>query len=248
MDEPPTGPRRLAFQPVFVILSSLVLFTVFWYFGRYAFFAKNLAGRFPETSLTPLYPFFYFCAASVFFRTICPLLCIKFVLKRRIRDFGYNPRGSGKKAWLYGVLFLSVLPFVVLASTTSSFQTFYPQFKGVFMHGADGPEVYWQHVVIFELVYMFLFLSGESFWRGYMVFGLEEDLGYYGILVMIIPYVMSHYDKPFLETMGAIVSGGVLGYLALQHRNFWLGVLVHWGVAISMDMMALYMLGVSIVH
>ena len=244
----PPERRKLRRQPVFVIVSSLVLFTLFWYFGRRRFFLEHLDGWFPKSDLTPLYPFFYFCVASVFFRTVMPLVCIKLVLKRRARDFGYALKGSGHMAWFYGVLFLSVLPFVWLASTTQPFQAFYPQFKGVFLQdGAGGVEVLWQHVVIFELIYGLLFLSGESFWRGYIVFGLEEELGDYGILFMIVPYVMSHYEKPFGETMGAIVSGFVLGYLALRHRNFWLGVLVHWGVAVSMDLLALHQLGVSIV-
>ncbi len=95
------GPtKRLVFQPAFVILSSLVLFTLFWYFGRRAFFIRHLDDLFPQTSFSPLYPFFYFCCASVFFRTIVPLLCIKLVLKRRASHFGYSLRGTGQKAWL----------------------------------------------------------------------------------------------------------------------------------------------------
>jgi membrane protease YdiL (CAAX protease family) len=136
-----------------------------------------------------------------------------------------------------------VLPFVYFASTTAPFQAYYPQFKGVISHS----QVHWEHVLCFELVYALLFISGESFWRGYMIFGLEERLGYHGILFMVVPYVMSHYEKPFFESMGAIVTGLVLGYLALKHRNFWLGVVVHWSVAILMDMLALKQLGVEII-
>ena len=74
-----------------------------------------------------------------------------------------------------------------------------------------------------ELFYGLLFVSGESFWRGYVIFGLREKYGYSGVPIMIVPYVMSHYGKPFFETMGAIIAGGVLGCLALRHNNFWLG-------------------------
>lgn len=240
---PPDQPPALRFQPVFVILSSIVLFTLFWYFGRRAFFMQHLAGRFPQSDLTPLYPFFFFCVMSVVYRMLIPMLLIKLVLKKRLTQMGYAVRGTGKVAWIYALLFAGMLPLVIYASTTPPFQAFYPQFKGVIFNG----QVLWEHVLIFESVYFLLFLSGESFWRGYMVFGLEEDLGYYGILFMIVPYVMSHYEKPFMETMGAIIAGSVLGFLALKHRNFWLGVLVHWGVAMFMDAMALYQLGVEIV-
>ena len=49
-----------------------------------------------------------------------------------------------------------------------------------------------------------------------MNFGLEEGLRYHGGLFVVIPWVMSHYEKAFVESMGAIVTGLVLGYLALK--------------------------------
>lgn len=241
--EPAAPEAGIPFRPAFVLVSALVFFTVFWYFGRKAFFLDHLVGVFPDTSLTPLYPFFYFCAMSVFYRTVLPVLCIKLVLKGRLRDFGFSPHGTWDGAWIYLVLFLCVVPLVWFASTTAPFQAFYPQFREVI----QGGQVLWEHVLAFELVYGLLFLSGESFWRGYLVFGLEPHLGKTGVLVMVIPYVMSHYEKPFLETMGAVITGTVLGLLALRHRNFWLGVVVHWSVAMLMDVLALRALGVEIV-
>lgn len=246
-DASPEAPAEtapgIAFRPAFVILSSLVFFTVFWYFGRKAFYHQHLNGAFPETELTPLYPFFFFCVMSVVYRTVLPILCVKLVLRRPLSEFGYGFRGTWQGAWIYGALFVAVVPFIVLAASTAPFQAYYPQFREVIVHG----QVKWEHVLAFELVYGLLFLSGESFWRGYIVFGLEPHFGRSGILVMVVPYVMSHYEKPFLETMGAIVTGCVLGWLALRHRNFWLGVVIHWSVAILMDMLALYHLGVEIV-
>lgn len=235
--------ERIEFQTGFVILSSLVLFTLFWYFGRRAFFMEHLQGSFVETELTPLYPFFFFCAMSVVYRMLVPMILVKVVLKKRLGQMGYQLRGTGDHAWIYGAMFVGMIPLVIYASSTPDFQSFYPQFKEVIVDG----QLKWEHVLVFELVYGLLFLSGESFWRGYIVFGLEEKLGYYGVLFMVVPYVMSHYEKPFMETMGAFVAGSLLGYLALKHRNFWLGVLVHWGVAMSMDFMALYRAGVEII-
>ncbi len=244
----PSRPLKLAFQPAFVILSGLLFFTVFWYFGRAAFFQTHLTDVFPPSALSSQYPFFYFCLMSVLFRMLLPMLCIRYVLKRRLGDFGFAVSQAGRGWKLYLGLYLAMVPLVVLAATTDSFLSFYPQFRGLYQRGPGGAELIWWHLLVFELVYGLLFISGESFWRGYLVFGLEEELGDYAILVMVIPYVMSHYEKPFLETLGAFVAGSVLGYLALRHRNFWLGVFVHWGVAITMDLAALWQSGVVIVY
>ena len=64
---------------------------------------------------------------------------------------------------------------------------------------------------------------------------------------MLIPYVAAHFGKPMLETLGAILAGLFLGYLAWEHRSFWLGVALHWGVALMMDLFALYRRGVTMV-
>jgi len=235
--------QSLDFDTTFVIFSSLLFFTVFWYFGRVPFFAAHLADYVPKTSFAPSYGFTYFVISSLVLRMLLPMLCIKFVLKRRLSEFGFSVRGIRRGAWIYGLLFLSMLPLVFFAGTQESFINFYPQFKGLIRQNT----VTWTHLLTFELIYGLLFVSGESFWRGYMVFGTEKTLGYYGVFMMVVPYAMSHYEKPFLETLGAFVAGTVLGVLALRHRSFWLGVAVHWGVAICMDLMALYRRGVSIV-
>ena len=56
---------------------------------------------------------------------------------------------------------------------------------------------------------------------------------------MAIPYVMIHFNKPVPETLGALVAGVVLGYLALKARSCVLGIALHFGVAITMDFLAI---------
>ncbi len=55
------------------------------------------------------------------------------------------------------------------------------------------------------------------------------------------------YGKPYPETMGAIAAGTTLGWLALKHRSVWLGVAVHFGVALSMDILAIRARGIEVV-
>ncbi len=47
------------------------------------------------------------------------------------------------------------------------------------------------------------------------------------------------YGKPFPETIGAIFAGIILGTLAMRTRSIWGGVLIHVGVAMTMDALAL---------
>ena len=61
---------------------------------------------------------------------------------------------------------------------------------------------------------------------------------------MLTPYCMIHFGKPMPEALASIFAGGLLGYLALRTGSFYLGVLLHAGVALTMDLMALYQKGV----
>jgi len=60
---------------------------------------------------------------------------------------------------------------------------------------------------------------------------------------MSIPYCMIHFGKPFPETMAAIIAGIVLGTLSLKSRTIWMGVMIHYSVALTMDISALWQKG-----
>jgi len=231
-------------QAAVVLLSIPILMTVLWYFGRPDFYHRHIKAFIPgDAPLYRLYPFFYFALSCFFLRTIVPLLIIRLGFGKRPAEFGYNPRGTFELWWVYLALFLLVVPFVVYASTLPSFQARYPFCDEAVLNNSMRVTDF----LIYQAFYGLIFISGESFWRGFVVFGLERSMGYLGILVMVTPYCMSHYGKPVAETFGAILTGCVLGYLALRHRSFWLGVAVHWGVAILMDVLAIWQRGIAMV-
>ena len=74
-----------------------------------------------------------------------------------------------------------------------------------------------------------------------MLFTVARYVGSYAIFIMVIPYVMIHFGKPFAETIGAIIAGIALGTLALRTRSIFGGVLIHVTVALSMDVLAIAM-------
>lgn len=214
----------------FVVLSGLLLLAAFLWLGR-----APGGGR-----STPLGTFLHFSLSSVLFRSLLPLLAMGLLYRRRPRELGWRLRGTSRLGWIYLGLLLVVLPAVAWASGRRDFQASYPQARGLLVDGGVFVELF----VLYQAAYLLVFLSGESFWRGYLLFGLERDLGPNAITWMVMLYSIGHYGKPFLETNAAILAGSALGWLALRHRSFWLGVALHWTVALSMDLAVLWRLGV----
>jgi membrane protease YdiL (CAAX protease family) len=162
---------------------------------------------------------------------ILPAIAILFIPGVRVRDQHVSPRGTIAHLWVYAALFAAVFPLVVLASRTAAFQETYPFYKLANRSATD----LWS----WEGMYAAQFLSLEFFFRGVMLACLRRVAGANAIFVMIVPYCMIHYGKPMPETIGAIGAGLILGTLAMRTRSIWGGVMIHVGVAISMDLLAL---------
>jgi membrane protease YdiL (CAAX protease family) len=79
----------------------------------------------------------------------------------------------------------------------------------------------------------------EFFFRGFLIFALARYIGSLAIFVMIVPYAMIHFGKPFAECLGSVIAGIALGTIALRTGSIYGGVFVHCGVAWSMDLFAM---------
>jgi uncharacterized protein len=93
------------------------------------------------------------------------------------------------------------------------------------------------------MLYLLQFIAIEFFFRGFMLHGNKNRFGFYSILVMTIPYCMIHFGKPLPETIGAIIAGLILGMLSLKSNSIWLGIAIHFSVAITMDFCAIWQKG-----
>jgi membrane protease YdiL (CAAX protease family) len=176
---------------------------------------------------------FYWVASCVVVYVVIPASVVVFVFKQSLADYGLRLRGALKHWWIYVGLLLIVMPAVVGVSFSERFQEQYPFYRD-YTNQIPAGFIYW------ELAYALQFLALEFFFRGFMINGLKERFGFYAVFVMMVPYCMIHFGKPFPETMGAIVAGFALGVLALRTGTIWLGFLVHVSVALSMDMLALW--------
>ena len=234
-DEPNKELKKLDFRVVVTLLAIPVLLTLLWYYGRPPYFNREIAEYFKGNPDVKLYSYYYLAASSVLYRMILPLVIITLVFRDSPSNYGFKLKGTGGLLRVYLVLLGLMIPILIAASYMPSFQKKYPLY-----HFAHQDLT---HFLLYELSYFFVFLSGESFWRGFIIFSLKPKFGYYSLAIMAIPYCMIHFGKPVPETMGAIITAFVLGYLALRHGSFWLGVGIHFTIAFSMDLLALWQKG-----
>ena len=231
----------LSSEARFVVISSMLLLIVFLGFGRADTFHRLVEPWVPKDARTPLWGFAYFATCSVLLRLVIPYLLVRFKLREPPREYGYVIRGGTRWRWVYFALFVFMVPLVIWASTLPDFQASYPQTQGLI----TGNEVSVRLFILYHAAYFMMFVSGESFWRGYMTFGLGRDLDIAALPWMVMMYSIGHYAKPILEVNGSIIAGFVLGYLALRHRSFFLGALLHCSIALTMDLAVLYQRGLT---
>jgi membrane protease YdiL (CAAX protease family) len=241
-DEPILAPRdaftAIDRRSLVVFVSATVLLIVFNYWGLPGWFQSSaLHGTVADAlgqgyrPYFSLLPYQYWGVSSLVIRVLIPVLIIVFVLREHPRDWGFRVRGQWHQLRPYAVALVFMVPIVYLVSALDSFQATYPFYD----QAVEGGWHFWGY----HLFYGLQFLGLEVFFRGFLLFGLYARLGFYAIPVMVIPYTMIHFGKPVPETFAAIVAGFVLGYLALKSKSVLWGFAIHWGVAITMDLMVI---------
>lgn len=225
-------------QDLALLIIISVLLTVFYYYCRPGFFRQELwqetgqlVGIVQGDPYYGLLPYFWWALMSIVVRMMIPCGLIWFFLKDEIKNYGYRLVGVTNHAKIYLLLFAGMVPIVYAVSLTESFQRKYPFYKQAMLG--------WDHFIIYQLCYGVQFIALEAFFRGFMIFALFKRFGYYSLPIMTIPYCMIHFGKPVPETLGAILAGLALGYLALKSKSWFYGGLLHWSVGITMDLLAI---------
>lgn len=178
----------------------------------------------------------YWVTAIILFQLLLPLLFAKIYLKQNPTDLAMSFRVKKRDWKLYFILCSIMLPLIFLASLTEAFQNKYP-----FVQPDIGKL--FPIFFIWQLFYFFQFIAVEFFFRGFIIHSLKPRLGIYAVFVSLIPYCMIHFGKPFGETLGAIVAGLVLGVISYRENSIALGVILHYTIAICMDLASLFQKG-----
>lgn len=219
-----------------VYLATAVLLIVFETWGKPAAYIRHAWGA-PLLQLlgndyvpyAAVLPFQFWGVASLIIRVVVPVLFIVAVLRASPVEYGFTLRGQRATARPYLLTLAAMLPVLWFASALPSFQAKYPLYRDAVLGG-------W-HFWGYQLFYGVQFLGVEAFFRGFALFALARRIGDHAVWVMMIPYVMVHFGKPVFEVFAAIIAGVVLGRWALRSGSFLWGWVLHWAIAIAMDLM-----------
>ena len=173
------------------------------------------------------------------FLVLIPAVVARVFAGQGFRDLGIKVKGTGRDAVTYGILFAIFLPVIWLVSRDPAFQKTYPFFNTGVDPITREPNGVTPELMTFWVIYCLQFFAVEYFFRGFMVLGLKKSLGWASVLVMLAPYCMIHYYKPMPEALGAIGAGLVLGALSWRTGTILYGWALHFGVALSMDLLSL---------
>lgn len=149
--------------------------------------------------------------------------------------YGITLKGFDRSPYLWCLLIL--VPLAFWASFQPAFLAQYPTYRPGTAEAWLGVPT-WATVLPYELVYGFDFSFVELYFRGFLVIGMARWLGRSAVLPMVAMYAVLHFGKPFPETLGSIVGGYILGVFAYNSRSIAGGILLHLGLAWSMELTA----------
>ncbi len=220
--------KSLDRKTLVILLSVPVLQTISWYLTSRQFFRTNfyysMFNLYPDADL---YEFIYWFLGDFITIFLLPVLIIKTIFRESIAGYGLNLKEINFGLRVTAASIMVMLPVIWIASGTSSFMSAYPLL--------ESSKYDWGKFLLFQAFLLVFVFAWEFFWRGYMLFGLKKEFGYYSIILQMIPFVILHNGKPFMETSGAIFGGLLLGIIAFRTGSFLYGVVIHYAVLFFID-------------
>lgn len=206
-------------------------FTLSWWFEHFTESGLQAYKQLKRETYFPLLSQAWWSFWHLVTFVLIPVIVIKMVLKEPLKNYGLGLGRLRNHVKWYLLLAAPILCFVVIVSFRDDFSSHYPFYKLAYRSWAD--------LIAWEILYLLQFVCVEFFFRGFIIQACRPTFGVNAIFIMIVPYMMIHLPKPWLEASGAIFFGLFLGVLALHTRSIWGGVAVHVSIALSMDIAAL---------
>jgi amino acid transporter len=156
---------------------------------------------------------------------VVPVGLIVLALRENPLRYGLT-LGDWRRGLVYtvgGIALMAIILFV--AARMPGFQSYYRA------HGPNSLSLRWVLIIGVAL------FAWEFFFRGFMLFGLEEELGWYAAIVQAVPFTLAHIGKPELETYACIVGGTLIGLVGLQVRSFYPAFFIHWFITVALNIL-----------
>jgi membrane protease YdiL (CAAX protease family) len=181
--------------------------------------------------VTPAKGFWQGAAKDTALFSLIPLASLLFL---KIRP---GEAGLSLKNWKVSLKYASIMlilasPFMLYGASLPDFKVYYP-----IWHPARESAL---NLLLLEVVMAVLMFNTEFFFRGFLLFNLEKELGGgKAVMLHVIPYCLVHIGKPTLEVPYSLFAGLVFGYVALRTRSILPSFLAHWGGAWIFDLLCL---------
>ncbi len=224
-DIPGLKSRQFVIKSLFVL--ALIAFKVFFYFDETwtdAGMALHERYAYIKTSKA---------IASVSIYTIGLIVFYYFFEKDKSNWYGLTTKGFNWRP--YAIMLLIMVPLIAMAATQPDFLKAYPRFKTHYFETG-----YWFYFSIYEPFYLLGFVMVEWLFRGFLVVGMVHLLGHRAILPAAAFYCVFHFGKPLGECISSFFGGYILGVFAYYSRSIWGGIIVHMGIALLMDLAAIF--------
>lgn len=224
--------KKLDSKTTIIFLISIILFTISWYFANPKFFRESFTFVYPDNIIIEeLSSFIYWFLLDFLLFFIIPIYLIRLVLKESFKDYGLSFENKNIGFFYLIISILLFIPIIILISNSENFTQYFPLMNSA----KDELTIF----LIYECFFILFIFAWEFIFRGFMLFGLEKKFGFYSIFIQIIPFVLLHSGKPFIETFASIFGGLFLGYLALRTRSIFYGFIIHAVILIALDLIAL---------
>lgn len=216
-----------------VLLGGTVLMTGYLYLGHHTVFTRHLAPSLTGADhRNDWFRHSYQFVAAFVLLGVGPALLAWLGLGRRPGSLGVGLGDWRAGLKLTAIGMVALTPVLYLASMDPAMQREYPLTR---LAGC-GTDLF----LLWELHYLVYYAAWEFFFRGFMLFPLEDEWGSAAaILVQTVPSTLVHLGKPGAETSAAIVAGLLFGALAIRTRSVVYPILLHWFVGMATDFFCL---------
>ncbi len=175
---------------------------------------------------------FWICCSDWIVRALFIFVVIYFINLFYKHRYNYSPAGI-KNFKPYFLLVCCMVPAIAFAAFQPSFMQMYPRVQIVTTMNIPYKII---HCLIFELSYIFDFISIEAFFRGFLIFAFMRICGKNCIVPAACFYCCIHLGKPMGEAISSFWGGMLLGIVSYYTKNIWGGIVLHVGIAALMEM------------